>query len=156
MPQARELHLPWPAAVDPALDPHAASRYSSSPWSPCTCSRVPCVSKPWSFSPTHARPKAAGAVEPSTLLHFPRLSFCRLDAFDYSSFNVKVPRWWPRLSGCVLSWERSLGRGPALSARPGVGFSFGRARPCFLCLAIVIRSPHLDLCSRRQRNSKRM
>jgi hypothetical protein len=28
---------------------HAASRYSSSPWSPCACSCIPCVSKPWSF-----------------------------------------------------------------------------------------------------------
>jgi hypothetical protein len=100
-PSLLDPTCPWCASSTfhgqpPSIPPeplHAASRYSSSPWSPCSCSRVPCVSKPWSFSPAHARPKAAGAVETSTLLHFPLLSFCRSDAFAYSSFNVEVPRW---------------------------------------------------------------
>jgi hypothetical protein len=55
---------------------------------------------------------------------------------------------WPRLCGCVLSSECSICRGPALSARFGVGFSCRSNAPCFLCLVVVVRSPHLDLCSR--------
>jgi hypothetical protein len=86
----------------------------------------------------------------------------------WASLQLAVPALpspWPRLCGCVLSWERSLCRGPALSARSSVGFSCRSSAPLFP-LSYRRRSVTLprcrslrdvsDLCSRWQKNPKKM